>query len=105
MRIVALVLLCLPVGIFWLASLHLVSQAGIQRPLRRAAVFVVLLPGATIAFIGMPLAAIGLLQAVAEPHHFGNRLATISWQTGGSGLPHISARLAGPLGGCQAPLP
>jgi hypothetical protein len=54
-RVWGLVALCLPVTVFWIASLQAVSQAGILRPLQRAAVFVIVLPGAIAVIIGMPL--------------------------------------------------
>jgi hypothetical protein len=53
-RVWGLVALGLSVIAFWFASLQAVSQAGIMRPMRRAAVFVVVLPGAIAAIIGMP---------------------------------------------------
>jgi hypothetical protein len=65
-RVVAMVLLCVPVILFWLASLLLVSQAGILRPFRRAAVFVVLLPGVALTVLGLPLLTLGLLHALGQ---------------------------------------
>jgi hypothetical protein len=64
-RVGALLVACFPVLVFWLASLHAVSQARIQHPLRRAAVFVVLLPGAAIALFGLPLLVLAFLSAFA----------------------------------------
>ena len=66
LRATAIVLFTLPVVIFWLASLLVVSRAGIRRPLRRAAVFLILMPGVATTILGMPLLAIGLLRALAE---------------------------------------
>ena len=59
-RVWGLVALCLPVIAFWFASLQAVSQAGIEQPLKRAAVFVIVLPGSIATFIGVPALA-GLL--------------------------------------------
>lgn len=60
-RVWGLVVLCVAALAFWFASLQAVSQAGIRHPLRRAAVFVVILPGAVAAFIGLPLLAMAFL--------------------------------------------
>ena len=59
-RVWGLVALCLPVIAFWFASLQAVSQAGIEQPLKRAAVFVIVLPGSIATFIGVPC-LLGLL--------------------------------------------
>ncbi len=63
-RIVGLLLWCLPAVLFWTVSLYLVSQAGIARPLRRAAVFVVLVPSMAVIVCFTPLVTIQLLQAI-----------------------------------------
>jgi hypothetical protein len=60
-RVWGLVVLCVAAIAFWFASLQAVSQAGIRRPLQRGAVFVVILPGAVAAFIGLPLLAMAFL--------------------------------------------
>jgi hypothetical protein len=65
-RVVAMILLCVPAILFWLASLLLVSQAGILRPLRRAVVFVILLPGVALTVLGLPLLTVGFLHALGQ---------------------------------------
>jgi glucan phosphoethanolaminetransferase (alkaline phosphatase superfamily) len=65
-RMVGLTLAVLPVVLFWMASLHLVSQAGITRPWRRAAVMVVLLPGMAATVFAIPVFAIGLLASLLD---------------------------------------
>jgi hypothetical protein len=65
-RVWALLLLSGAMVLFWLAGLQAVSQAGIKRPLRRAVVFVVLMPGLALATLGVPLFAMGFLYALAE---------------------------------------
>ena len=65
-RVTALMLLSVAMVLFWLASLQAVSQAGIKRPLRRAVVFVVLLPGLALTTLGVPLLTIGFMYALAE---------------------------------------
>ena len=60
-RASAVILSCIPVLPFWLASLVVVSRAGIRRPLRRAAVFVIVLPGVALTVLGLPAVSIGLL--------------------------------------------
>jgi hypothetical protein len=64
-RATALVLFALPVALFWLAGLLVVSRAGIERPLRRAAVFVVVMPGIVVTMMGVPLLALGLLRGLS----------------------------------------
>jgi len=70
-RAIAMILLSVPVVLFWLASLQAVSRAGIQQPLRRAAVFVILLPGFALTILGIPLLTIGLFHALAPRHEDG----------------------------------
>jgi hypothetical protein len=53
-RVWGLVAVSLPIVIFWFAGLQAVSQAGILHPLRRASVFVIVLPGAIAAMLGVP---------------------------------------------------
>ncbi|MCI0361008.1 MAG: hypothetical protein L0211_21215 [Planctomycetaceae bacterium] len=65
-RVAALILLCAATVLFWLASLHAVSRAGIKQPLRRAVVFVVLLPGLALTVLGVPLISVGLLHALGQ---------------------------------------
>jgi hypothetical protein len=67
-RVWGLVVLCVAALAFWFASLQAVSQAGIWHPLRRAAVFVVILPGAVAAFIGLPLLAMAFLALCFGPN-------------------------------------
>jgi len=76
LRATAIVLFSLPVVIFWLASLLVVSRAGIRRPFRRAAVFLILMPGVAVTILGMPLLVIGLLQALAETRGGGTPVAS-----------------------------
>jgi hypothetical protein len=54
-RVGGMLLLGLAVLIFWAASLQAVSRAGIRRLLRRAVVFLVLMPGTLLAILGLPL--------------------------------------------------
>jgi hypothetical protein len=63
-RVMGLFLWCLPGALLWAASLHLVSQAGITRPLRRALVFLVVVPGMATIVCCAPLLAIQLLQGL-----------------------------------------
>ena len=86
MRATAMVLLTLPVAIFWLASVLIVSRARIERPLRRAVVFVVLMPGVVVTLLGAPLLAVGLLQALQARH---------SGEVGHSNLGTLALQLAG----------
>lgn len=74
MRATALVLLTVPVVLFWVAGLLVVSQAGIEQPLRRAAVFVVVMPGVVVTIVGVPLLALALVHVLSprqpgEPPH------------------------------------
>lgn len=81
MRATALVLLTVPVVLFWLAGLLIVSRAGIEQPFRRATVFVVLMPGVVTTIVGVPLLALGLVNALSaglpgqSPHPDAGRLA------------------------------
>jgi hypothetical protein len=52
--LIVLALLCLPVVVLWTASVSVVSRAGITQPLRRAAVILLLVPGALGELVGMP---------------------------------------------------
>jgi uncharacterized membrane protein len=52
---------------FWLASLQAVSQAGVLQPLRRAAVFMIVLPAAIAAFVGVPLLVAAWIVALLFP--------------------------------------
>jgi hypothetical protein len=65
-RVGALVLLSAAIVLFWLASLQAVARAGITRPLRRAMVFVVVLPGLALTILGVPLISLGLFHALAQ---------------------------------------
>jgi hypothetical protein len=65
-RIWGFVFAVLPIVLFWMASLHLVSQAGIMRPWRRASVMVVLLPGMAATVFAIPIFAIGLLASLLD---------------------------------------
>jgi hypothetical protein len=65
-RIWGFVFAVLPVVLFWTASLYVVSQAGITRPWRRAAVMVVLLPGMAVIVFAMPMLATGLATSLYD---------------------------------------
>ena len=65
-RVSALVLLCLPVLAFWYASLQVVSWAGVVRPLRRAVVFLLLLPGAALMTLCLPMLALAAIVGLAS---------------------------------------
>jgi hypothetical protein len=62
---VILGLLCLPVLVLWAASVSVVSRAGITRPLRRATVILVLVPGALAAMMAVPLLVVAAMVAMA----------------------------------------
>jgi hypothetical protein len=68
-RVWGLAVLSAAVVAFWLASLQAVSQAGIRRPLRRAAVFMIVLPGAITALIGVPVLVFALFLAIGSVIH------------------------------------
>jgi hypothetical protein len=57
--LVALVLLSLPVIVLWAASVSVVSRAGITRPLRRAAVILLLVPGTLAVMMALPFLVVG----------------------------------------------
>ncbi len=65
-RIWGFVFAILPVVLFWTASLYAVSQAGITRPWRRAAVMVVLLPGMAVLVFAIPILATGLVASLYD---------------------------------------
>lgn len=86
-RVWALVFLCIPMLLFWVASLRIVSGAGIRNPLRRAAVFVVYLPGVVASLLGLPLLVLDFTRSLAAsepeslpgvgPYLTGGRLAAL----------------------------
>jgi hypothetical protein len=63
-QFIILGLLSLPVVILWAASVSVVSRAGITQPLRRAALILVLVPGALAEIMAVPLLVIGGITAV-----------------------------------------
>lgn len=65
-RIWGFVFAGLPVVLFWTAGLYVVSQAGITRPWRRAAVMVVLLPGMAVIVFAIPILATGLVASLYD---------------------------------------
>jgi hypothetical protein len=81
-RIGGLLFLGLPVVGFWYACLHAVAQTGIEQPLRRAAAFVVLFPGAIMSIVALPALALAWLsQASLDPERrFEHELATTTLQ-------------------------
>jgi hypothetical protein len=92
-RVWALMLLSGAMVLFWLAGLQAVSQAGIKRPLRRAVVFVVLMPGLALATLGVPLFAMGFLYALAEQGR-GGLPGHSAWMLGGELLLLIAVSLS-----------
>lgn len=92
-RVWGLVVLSAAVFAFWLASLQAVSQAGIRQPLRRAAVFMIVLPGAIAAFVGVPLLIATLFAELMPAHRPETILSNPRWAAvqlaagiGGTGL-------------------
>jgi hypothetical protein len=63
-QIAILSLLAVPVIVLWAASVSVVSRAGITQPLRRAALILVLVPGALAEIMAVPLLLIGVQVAV-----------------------------------------
>jgi hypothetical protein len=64
-RLIMMVVFCLPVPIFWSASLLAVSQAQIYQPRRRATVFLVLVPGLVLGLAAVPLLLVALFSQPA----------------------------------------
>jgi hypothetical protein len=56
---VVLGLLTLPILVLWAASVSVVSRAGITQPMRRAAVILLLVPGALAEVMAVPLLIVG----------------------------------------------
>jgi hypothetical protein len=79
----------LPVVILWAASVSVVSRAGITQPLRRAALILVLVPGALAEIMAVPLVVIGgITAATATPGDW----ATQIWS------PSLAMRILGLAG-------
>jgi hypothetical protein len=57
--LIVLGLVCLPVLVLWGASVSVVSRAGIQQPLRRAVVILLLVPGSLAEVMALPLLVVG----------------------------------------------
>ncbi len=57
--IVVLGLLSLPIVVLWAASVSVVSRAGILQPRRRAAVILILVPGALAEVMAVPILVVG----------------------------------------------
>lgn len=57
-QLLILALLCLPVLVLWVASVSVVSRAGITQPLRRATLILVLVPGALAEIMAVPLVVV-----------------------------------------------
>lgn len=57
--IVVLGVLSLPIVVLWAASVSVVSRAGILQPLRRAAVILILVPGALAVVMAVPILTVG----------------------------------------------
>jgi hypothetical protein len=57
-------ILGLPIVILWAASVSVVARAGITQPLRRAAVVLILVPGALAVIVAVPFFFVGLVEAV-----------------------------------------
>ena len=57
-------ILSLPIVILWAASVSVVARAGITQPLRRAAVVLILVPGALAVIVAVPFVIVGLIEAV-----------------------------------------
>jgi hypothetical protein len=86
-RVWVLMFLCIPMLLFWVASLRIVSGAGIRHPLPRAAVFVVYLPGVVASLLGLPLFVLDFTRSLAPsgagslpgegPYVTGGRLAAL----------------------------
>jgi hypothetical protein len=64
----ALVYAALAAGIFWYAPLHVLSQTGIEPPLRRLTAQLVLFPGAVLVVIALPTLAWGIMTTFWELH-------------------------------------
>jgi hypothetical protein len=56
--------LSLPIVILWAASVSVVARAGITQPLRRAAVVLILVPGALAVIMAVPFLFVGLIEAI-----------------------------------------
>jgi hypothetical protein len=63
---IILAALTLPVLVLWAASVSVVSRAGITQPTRRAAVILVLVPGALAEVMAVPLLVVGGLAFVSN---------------------------------------
>jgi hypothetical protein len=69
--LIALGLLSLPVIVLWAASVSVVSRAGITRPLKRAAVVMVLVPGTLGVMMALPFLLVGAVMcavSLAQEH-------------------------------------
>ena len=64
--LIILGLLCLPVLVLWAASVSVVSRAGIKRPLRRAVVILLLVPGALAEVMALPLLVVGAIVLLSD---------------------------------------
>jgi hypothetical protein len=80
-QFVILGILALPVLILWAASVSVVSRAGIIQPLRRAALILVLVPGALAEIMAVPILLIGCYLALtATPGDWAARAWSASLQ-------------------------
>ena len=62
---IILALICLPVLVLWGASVSVVSRAGITRPLQRAVVILLLVPGSLAEVMAIPILAVGSIVLIS----------------------------------------
>ena len=91
-RVGALLFLCVPVVGFWYGCLHGVDQAGIQQPLRRAAAFVILLPGTIVAVVALPLLTVAWLALLGDKRRAPAELDLVTVQLGVAAAVSFSLR-------------